>query len=408
MGRTRTWAIDRAMRYELRAVNARNEVVALRLEAASDALARELARRQGYEVIGVSGPAIRIPALTGRRGRFPTALFSAELLALLDAGLNLVEALQALLEKERTSDAQRVLEAVVANLREGLPLSAALGSFPEHFSDLYVATIRSSERTGDLKEALARFIAYDEELDKVRRKVIAAAIYPAILLAVGTLVFGFLLFYVVPRFARVYEDVAIDLPFFSSVLLAIGQWIEHHGLLALASLAGGGAVLVHLLAQPDVRARLGRRLWQLPALGERMKTYQLARLYRTLAMLVRAGVPIVQATEMAHGLLAPHLKLALHRAASMMTEGQSVSAAMTEAGLATAVGSRMLRVGETGGRVGDMMERIARFHDDETARFLDTFMRALEPALMAFLGLAVGMVVVMMYMPIFELAGSLQ
>jgi general secretion pathway protein F len=146
----------------------------------------------------------------------------------------------------------------------------------------------------------------------------------------------------------------------------------------------------------------------MPALGERMKVYQLARLYRMTAMLLRAGVPAVRALEMVEGLLATHLRPSLAKAKTLVQQGQPMSAAFGAADLATPVASRMMLVGERSGDMGEMLAQIARFHDDEVSRYVEWFTRAFEPVLMAFLGLAIGGVVVLMYMPIFELAGSIR
>jgi general secretion pathway protein F len=157
-----------------------------------------------------------------------------------------------------------------------------------------------------------------------------------------------------------------------------------------------------------VRSAMMLRAWRVPALGERMKTYQLARLYRTAGMLMRAGIPAVKALEMVEGLLASHLRPQLIQARRLIEEGHAMSAALGTAGLATPVAARMMLVGERSGDMGHMLGQIARFHDDEVARFVDWFTRAFEPVLMAVLGLAVGLVVVLMYMPIFELAGNIK
>jgi general secretion pathway protein F len=151
-----------------------------------------------------------------------------------------------------------------------------------------------------------------------------------------------------------------------------------------------------------------QRLWRIPGMGEKIKSYQLARMYRTLGMLLRAGIPFVRGVSMVEDLLSEHLRAPLAAARKSIEEGVSLSAALTTAGLTSPVAARMLAVGERGGQLGEMLERIARFYDDETARFVDWFTRLLEPALMAILGLAVGGVVVLMYMPIFELAGAIQ
>ena len=394
------------MQFNVHAVDARQQVVALQLEAPSEALAREQARSRGLAVFALQAkgfPRLRF----ARASAFSSALFSVELLSLLDAGLNLVEALQTLAEKEH-GERHEVLAAMLDAIHRGEPFSQAVAALPRHFSALYVATVRAAERTGSLREALERYLAYQEELERVRKKVVAASIYPAILIAVGSLVLAFLVFYVVPRFARVYEDMAGTLPFFSKLLLAFGSFVGNHalpiGALIVAVLAGAGWAL----SRPAFRAWLNTRLWRVPGLGERMKTYQLARLYRTAGMLLRAGVPALRALEMVQDLLAAHLRGGLVQACRLIEQGQPMSAALGSAGLATPVAARMMRVGERSGDMGRMLGQIARFHDDEVARFVEWFTRAFEPVLMTVLGLAIGLVVVLMYMPIFELAGSLR
>jgi general secretion pathway protein F len=163
-----------------------------------------------------------------------------------------------------------------------------------------------------------------------------------------------------------------------------------------------------MFSKPEVRSAANRRLWQIPALGARMKTYQLARLYRTAGMLMDAGIPALRALGMCRGLLAAHLRPQLLISEKEIEKGVRMSAALTAAGLATPVAARMMAVGERGGEMGRMFSEIARFHDDEVARFIDFFTRAFEPILMTVLGASVGLVVVLMYMPIFELAGAIR
>src|SRR3970282_2068070 len=182
--------------------------------------------------------------------------------------------------------------------------------------ELYVASARASERTGGLSESLTRFVTYQTQVDVVRRKLISASIYPALLIVVGLLVSMFLLVYVVPKFSRVYEDVGANLPFLSQMLLAWGRTVEAHGMtmLFVATLVIGGAV--YGLTRPVVRRRLMEKLWQMPSLREHLHVYQLARFYRTLGMLQRGGIPILRALDMAAGLLSPGHQEHLARATS--------------------------------------------------------------------------------------------
>lgn len=396
------------MQFQVNAINARQEIVALKLNAASEALATDAARGLGLIVLSVRSQGLHVPIPLRRPSAFPATLFSIELLALLDAGLNLVEALQTLDEKESHGERRIVLSGILEAIHRGESFSQAVSRFPRHFSPLYIATLRASERTGNVREALSRHIAYQEELDRVRKKIVAATIYPAILVVVGAMVLAFLLFYVVPRFARVYDDISGSLPFFSALLVAVGRGIQQHRW--LIGLAGAGAVVLGIYgaSRASFRSWLNERLWRVPVVGGQMKLYQLARLYRTVGMLLRAGIPAVRAIGMVRDLLPAHLREPLAHAGRLIEQGQSMSAALGASDLASPVATRMMVVGERSGRMGEMMERIARFHDDETSRFVDWLTRAFEPILMAVLGVTVGAVVVLMYMPIFELAGSIR
>jgi len=393
------------MHFSVLAVDSRHQVVALSLEAASEALAADQARARGLNVVSLERKGFALPK---RKARFPATLFSMELLSLLQAGLNLVEALQTLAEKESGGERAEVLSAILAAIHRGEPFSQAVAALPRHFSPLYVATIKAAERTGNVPEALGRYIAYQEELDRVRKKIVSASIYPAILVVVGGLVLAFLMFYVVPRFARVYEDMAGTLPLFSKLLLAFGGFVGNNVFVLLGAFCGLIAGAVWAWSRPEVRSWLNTQVWRVPALGKRMKVYQLARLYRTTAMLLRAGIPAVRALDMVRDLLAAHLRPQLMKAKRSIEQGQAMSAALGAVGLATPVAARMMVVGERSGDMGEMLSQIARFHDDEIARTVEWFTKAFEPILMAVLGLAIGGVVVLMYMPIFELAGSIR
>jgi general secretion pathway protein F len=395
------------MQFNVLAIDSRQQPVALTLEAASPALAADQARLKNLDVVSIEQVGGKF-ALPKRKARFPATLFSMELLSLLEAGLNLVEALQTLAEKEGRGERAEVLSTILAAIHRGEPFSQAVAALPRHFSPLYVATIRAAERTGNVKEALGRYISYQEEIDRVRKKIVSASIYPAILMMVGGLVLGFLMFYVVPRFARVYDDMAGTLPFFSKLLLAFGNFVGNNFAVIAIALIASVAFAAWSFSRPQTRAWINTQVWRIPAVGSRMKVYQLARLYRTTAMLLRAGIPAVRALDMVQGLLAAHLRPQLVSARKAIEEGKAMSAALGAAGLATPVAARMMVVGERSGDMGHMLAQIARFHDDEVARAIDVFTKAFEPLLMAVLGVAIGGVVVLMYMPIFELAGSIR
>jgi general secretion pathway protein F len=392
------------MRFELKAIGPGGGVEAIDFQAPDEATARQQLEGRGYTVLSVR--AKRSLAWANGSERFPVALFSQELRVLVSAGLQLVEAIETLAQKERRDEWRGVMERLAGALREGRSFSAALEQFPQVFSPLFVATVRASEKTSDLAPSLARYVAYANQLEAIRKRVVNASIYPMLLIAVGGLVSLFLLLYVVPRFAHIYEERAADLPLVSRVLLAWGQAMHAHGVIVLAIFACLAFLAWYLIR--NSKAKIGDALWRVPAIGERLKVYQLARFYRTIGMLLRGGMPLVAALEMGTELLHPVLRGRLAAARRAISEGRTVSQSLEASGLTTPVALRMLAVGERGGNMGEMLEQIAAFHDEELARWVDWFTRLFEPILMALIGLIIGAIVILMYMPIFELAGGIQ
>ncbi len=396
------------MRYEIMALRGKEGVVALTLEAINESDVEAQMRLQGYKVLSAKPQKSFKSMLPLSKTSFPLILFNQELLSLLSAGLSLVESLETLAEKEHKAESREIFEQIVNCLYEGKTLSFALQQFPEHFPYLYVASIKASEKTGDIPESLERFIAYQVQVDHVKRHVISASIYPLLLMGVGLLVTLFLMVYVVPRFSRVYSDISADLPLFSRLLMHWGQLLEQHGLM-IATVSGMTvAMLIFTLSRKETRRWISKMLWEIPSIGVRLRVYQLARFYRALGMLLRGGISIIPALQMVTDLLQVGMQAQLSSATTAIREGMSISRAMEDHDLSTPVAGRMLRVGERTGQMGEMMERIAAFHDEETTRWVERFTKLFEPLLMVFIGLMIGCIVVLMYLPIFELAGSIQ
>jgi general secretion pathway protein F len=397
------------MKYHFKAYRVPEGVTLLEITAADEADAMRQAAERGYRVISFHKQLTWSMSIGGKQ-RFSVALFSQELLALLEAGLSLVETIDILARKARQPATQKIIETLSRHLHEGQSFSKALEAMPDVFPSLYVATIRTSEHTGDLTTALRRYLTYHQQLNVVRDKVVSASVYPALLVGVGLLVILFLMGYVVPRFSRVYEDLGKNnLPWMSRLLMHWGQWVGQYAFWIGAATLFIGAVLVYGLTRPRTRALLERKIWSIPTLGEKMRMYQLARFTRTLAMLINGGIPFVTALDMVRDLLRqPALQTGLKQAAQFIREGRSVSDAFAAHSLATEVGVRLLAVGERSGNLGEAMERIAKLYDDEIARWVEWFARLFEPVLMIFIGFVIGGIVLLMYMPIFELASSIQ
>jgi general secretion pathway protein F len=394
------------MRFKVKAVRDAGAIEIFECDAMDAQDATRQAVGRGFTVLKVTRAGVL--RASGGGARFPLLLFSQELAALLQAGVPLLEALETLAEKERAGSARDVLAQLIATLREGRPLSTALAQLPAVFPLLFAATVKASERTGDLAPSLLRFVDYQSRLEAVKKKVINASIYPALLLGVGGLVCLFLLLYVVPRFSQIYQDRGSELPLFSRLLLAWGGFADAHGALIALLAAALAAAAVVAVRNGALRARVLSLLWAWPAAAERLRAYQLVRFYRTAGMLLTGGIPVVTAFEMAAGVLDTRFQGALNSATRAVRQGKPIAAALEAHGLTTPVASRMLAVGERSGNMGAMLDKVAGFHEEELARWIEWFSRLFEPLLMTAIGLVIGSIVVLMYMPVFELAGSIR
>lgn len=399
------------MRFDVHTISADNVVGRLVVDATDESQARELIAGRGLIAATVkpaSGGSLgRSAGSPGAGPRFAVELFSQELLSLLNAGLSLVEALEALLEKEALASTRVVLTQLLTGLREGKRFSAVLAEQPHTFSLLYVGMVRTAEGTSDLPRCLSRFIEYQQRLATLRNKIVSAAIYPVILMLVGGAVSAFLIGFVVPRFAEVYQGTGRSLPWMSQLLLDWGKFAGDHALIVTVALAGI-ALAVGLSIRHVLQTRgLSALLSVIPGVGERIWIYELSRLYLALGMLSEGGIPIVTALHTVDGIVSPRIQAGLRAARAQIEAGTPLSEAFEAQQLTTSVSLRMLRVGERTGEMGSLLMQSASFYDGEISRWIDRFTRTFEPLLMAAIGLVVGAIVVMLYMPIFDLAGNM-
>jgi general secretion pathway protein F len=398
--------------FEVIAIASNGALQSTRVAAQSEQLAAEKVQLGGMRVIacrGVAQPRRGLDVLLPqRRVRLDIGLFTEELAALLDAGLGVVDAIRTLGAKARDGSERRAVERIAADLSQGLPFSKALANQSETFPALLIAAAAASEQTGDLVPALRRFSAHLATLHALRGKVIGAAVYPTLLLAVGSLVVLFLLGVVVPRFAQLIEGAHTDLPLASSLLLSLGKVVGAHPSIFVAALCAG-AILLALMVLGAMRSG-----WQVPGLqrlwvvGPLLRRFRHAQFYRTSAMLVQGGIPALRAFVMSRSLLTPEDQRRLDGATSSIGEGQRIGPAFAAATIADPVALRMLEVAQRTGRLPEALARIADFQEAQLARAVTVASRLIEPALMIFIGLVIGAIVVLMYLPIFDLAASLQ
>lgn len=393
------------MRFQARTISANNVIRWISIDAPSREEVLRHFERENLHVLDIRPAKGWIP----RGGtKFELLLFCQELYALLSAGLTLLEALQGLAEKEGGVAPRALLLRLITLLQEGNSFSAALQAHTDHFPQLFIGLIQAAETTGNIAAALVRYIEYQQRVNGVREKVISAAIYPAILLVVGMLVTGFLGGYVVPKFAVIYKDSGRDLPAMSLVLLHWGQFAAAHtqALLwtGLAIAASSTVGLLHLQRS----GALSRWVRLLPAIGPWLRLYELSRLYLTLGMLLESGISVIQSLTMSEAVVSAPVKLQIQRAKEQIMGGEAFSDTLARHQLTTSISFRMLRVGERSGQLDSMLLQAAAFYDGTIARFVERFTRALEPILMTVIGIIVGGIVVLLYLPIFDMASTLQ
>lgn len=391
------------MRFHAKVLNEALQVVDMQVDAVSESEARKLLATSGGRVVELR------PLRSGFGGdaavpKFNLSIFNQQLYSLLDAGQTVVDAIDMLGRNDKRGRSRAIYDTLLRELKEGNQLSDAMESLPSVFPPLYVAMVRSSETTGTIRESIERFMHYQKQVDDIRQKLAAAATYPAVLLAVGFLVISFLMLYVLPRFSEVYDDAGTMKQGAAGFVQMWGSFVRENEWLAWGSFLGFVACLLIVLFHPAVRSTAYRRLLSLPVVGERMWVLQLARLYRTLGMLLHSGVSVLAAMRMTRASLPVAMHANLERATRMVSEGVAMSSVMQQCELSTEVAVRLLVAGESSGNLDEMMGRIADFYDQETAIWIDAAGRLIEPALMLAIGVIVGAIVLLLYSPIFDLA----
>lgn len=382
--------------------------------AASLEAARRALAARGYQVLDAAstGTHASLPAwlslrraAASRRARFDD-LFAQQLQVLIRAGIGPVESLRALARQAHGPYAE-ALAQIETRLETGCGLADAVEA-DGRFDVLLVALLRAAEQTSDLDSALQRFLIHRQRIGALRQRIVTTAVYPVMLMGVGTLVLLFLLFYVLPRFSGIFQSLHTDLPWAATLMLQWGLAVRAHtgwvmGIGLVAVLAGGS-----VLTSQRLRALAAERLTRHGWLGEQVRLVHLCRYYRTLSSLLSGGIALKPSMLMANQLLPVHLQPSGAAALQQVNEGQAPAQALEASRLSTPVAHQLIQVGQRTGQLAQMLERTADFHDEDVSRSIERFMRVLEPAVMTAVGLAIGVVVVLMYLPIFELASAVR
>jgi general secretion pathway protein F len=341
--------------------------------------------------------------VSGGGGRFMLSLFMQELIALLEAGLSIVEAIEALAESAPRQEHRAVLQYLLASLYQGQPLSQAMRLQSSIFPALLVAGIASSEHSGQLSQALRRFHHYQVQIENLKKKVRGALLYPAIVMTAGALILVFLLIFVIPRFATVFDGMK-QLTGTAVLMVWWGDLVSRHGMALLAGALAALTVLIGAVRSAAFKTLFWKTFWRIGRLRQQRQLFILARFYRTFGLLMMGGMPAIDALRLTGELLPAERQADLQQVLLQVGEGRNIAASLAAADLTTPVAARLLRVGEQSGDLAGMCERIAQFHDEALARAIDLFSKVFEPVLMLCVGGLIGAIVFLLYMPIFELA----
>jgi type IV pilus assembly protein PilC len=344
----------------------------------------------------------------GRRRRVSRQeflVFNQELATLLKAGMPLVQSLDILRSRVTNQTFKAVLDGVYEKVKAGTALSDAFGEHGDMFPPVYSASLMAGERSGNLDAVIRRYVAYEKVIGAVKRRTISALIYPAILVTMMIGLIGIIVLKVVPAFSEFYANFGRELPLSTRIIVAVSHFVVSNiWLIVFAAIAGIVAAL-GWIKRPGQRERLDRLLLELPWAGTTVRKFGTAQLARTLATLLGGGIPLVNALEigvraMTNRYLARELDEVRHR----VQEGQSFAAALLQRGVFPDVAVKMVEVGESTGALQEMLNSLAEFYDEEIDTEVSRFITLVEPVLLVIMGVVIALVVLALYMPLFELS----
>jgi type IV pilus assembly protein PilC len=340
----------------------------------------------------------------GRVALADLVMFTRQLATMVDAGLAMVQSLQALADQTTNKVMRDVIRDVCARVEAGDSFSEALEKHPKAFNRLYVCMVGAGEKGGLLAEILARLAVYLENTARLRKKVKAAMMYPTVVTVVAILITVFLLIKVVPVFGEIFSSFNATLPTPTLYLIKISNVVKKF--IVLFALAGGGGVYgwLYFIKTPAGRLFWDSRRIRLPVFGSIAHKICLARFTRTFASLVRSGVPILEVLQIVSQTVGNVvMEKAVKVAALDIERGESISNALAKHPVFPSMIVRMVTAGEQTGKIDNMLERIADFLDDEIETTLSGLTAMIEPILIVFLGVVVGGMVICMFLPIFKL-----
>jgi type IV pilus assembly protein PilC len=338
-------------------------------------------------------------------------IFTRQLATLIDAGLPLLRGLNVLAKQERDSVLRSAINKVADSVQGGSTFSEGLAQHPRLFNDLYVNMVRAGEIGGVLELVLTRLAEFQEKAQKVKNKVVAAMVYPIIVLLLALGIMIFLLIFIVPRFETIFHDMLGDKPLPAITLFVIGisDFMQKHWAVLLG-------VIIALFAAGEVAARtragragLDRAKLRAPLFGDLIRKTSISRFSRTLGTLVTSGVPILQALNITRETAG---NMVIARAISLVhdsvKEGESITQPLEASGTFPPMVISMIDVGEETGQLPEMLLKIAEVYDDEVDNSVAALTSLLEPIMIVLLALIVGTIVIALFMPLVSIISGLQ
>jgi type IV pilus assembly protein PilC len=375
----------------------------------SESEVRERVASQGYLVYSVKPRGMFSPGRgigRGRVGQGTFLIFNQQFLTLIKAGLPILTGLELLIKRQKDPSLKAVLENVRERVKGGELLSDAFAA-QNMFPKMYTTTLMAGEKSGNMEEVLGRYIAFQRIAMSFRKKLLVSLVYPTLLISVVLIMMVFLVTYVVPEFAKLFDNLGAKLPTITVIMLAIGTAAQKYVVFFVAGLA----LFIFLLwrwKNTDKGAEvIDGALMAFPILGDIRLKYQVASLSRMLSTLLQGGIPLVPAMETAGASMTSRKVLnGVSAAASRVREGQGLAKSLEEQRIFPDLAVEMMEVGESTGALPAMLNSVAEFYEEDVQTALGAAMALIEPVLLIFMAIFVGGVLISLYLPIFTLGAG--
>jgi type IV pilus assembly protein PilC len=351
-------------------------------------------------------PAFGVSRSRRRRiGRQELLVFNQELATLLKAGMPLVQSLDILRQRVANPTFKGVLDGVYEKVKAGTALSDAFGEHPDLFPAVYSASLMAGERAGNLDEVIRRYVAYEKVVGAVKRRTISALIYPMILVTMMLILIGIIVFRVVPAFSEFYSQFGRQLPLSTRIIIAVSNFVVGNLPLIVVGVVVAAVVLASWWKRPGQRTRIDQMLLEVPWAGETIRKFGTSQLARTLATLLGGGIPLVNALDIASRAMANrYLAAELTDVTRSVREGESFAAGLRARAVFPDVAVKMVEVGESTGALQEMLNSLAEFYEEEIETEVARFITLIEPVILIVMGAVIALVVLALYMPLFELS----